>query len=66
MYNWKLLRNKRTYKCKCWMTDDCAPCPEPPWTWRCYQERTKLEESPQQVFLHDHDGNFIGMFHPYE
>jgi len=67
MYNWRLFKKKREhYRCKCWMTDSCAPCPEPPWVWKCnVKEKTKALD-PQQIFLLDHDGNYLGMFHQYE
>ena len=48
------------------MTDDCAPCPEPPWTWNCFKKDKIKVQDEQQIFLLDQDGNFMGMFHPYK
>ena len=70
MYNWKLLRSKRKTNWQYyWDRHMCrpgcrglCPCPDPPWEWK--QTEKVREADPQQIFLMDHEGNYIGMFHP--
>lgn len=68
MYDWKLLKskNKGQYRCKCWMTDSCAPCPEPPWRWASNNKKPEIEVDPQKSWVFTHDGVYLGLIHGYK